>query len=63
MHKSISCDGHSLYPAFPYTAFAKINDQDVFVLYAHLHTLPAVSAPIPQSEMVGPLNMCLVNAV
>ena len=35
MREGISRDGHHLYPAFPYTAFAKTSDDDLQALYAY----------------------------
>ncbi|MBQ2262968.1 MAG: molybdopterin-dependent oxidoreductase [Loktanella sp.] len=63
MRRGISRDGHNLYPAFPYTSFAKIMPDDMFALYAYLQTLPAVSAPTPASQMIAPVNLRPVNAV
>ena len=48
MREGISRDGHHLYPAFPYTAFAKMGDDDLVALYAYLMAQPAVeAAPLP----------------
>ena len=44
MREGISRDGHHLYPAFPYTAFAKTSDDDLTALYAYLMAQPAVRA-------------------
>jgi nicotinate dehydrogenase subunit B len=35
MREGVSRDGHYLYPAFPYTAFAKTSDDDLQALYAY----------------------------
>ncbi|WP_371743817.1 molybdopterin cofactor-binding domain-containing protein [Mangrovicoccus sp. HB161399] len=63
MRKGISREGHNLYPAFPYTAFAKIDGQDMQALYAYLQTLEPVTAATPKSEMLAPVNLRPVNAV
>ena len=42
MHEGISRGGKRLFPAFPYTSFTKVSDQDVDALYAYLRSLKAV---------------------
>jgi nicotinate dehydrogenase subunit B len=54
MREGISRDGHHLYPAFPYTAFAKLNDADIEALYAHLMQQPAVANPCRQRACAFP---------
>jgi nicotinate dehydrogenase subunit B len=52
-----SRDGHGLYPVFPYTAFARLSDDDITALYAHLMAQPAVAAPaIPANAMRFPFG-------
>lgn len=63
MRRGISRDGHNLYPAFPYTAFATLTDADMFALYAHLQTLEPVRQETPQARMLGPVALRPVNAV
>jgi len=57
MREGISRDGRHLYPAFPFTSFAKTSDQDLTALYAYLMAQPPVSAPTPPAQMVFPFNM------
>lgn len=57
MREGVSRDGRHLYPAFPYTAFAKTSDDDLFALYAYLQTLKPVSAPTPAAEMQAPFGV------
>jgi nicotinate dehydrogenase subunit B len=57
MRQGISRDGHALYPAFPYTAFASISDDDMTALYAWLMQRPAVSQATPQADMGFPFGM------
>ncbi len=54
MRAGISRDGHNLYPAFPYTSFAKMQEDDLFALYAYLQTLPPVAQTTPKAEMSVP---------
>ncbi|MGE4533099.1 c-type cytochrome [Halomonas sp.] len=56
MRQGISRDGKQLYPAFPYTAFAKISDTDMQALYAYLMSQPAASAEIPSNALSFPFN-------
>ncbi len=41
MHEGIAPGGKHLFPAFPYTAFTKVTDQDVEAIFAYLKTLKA----------------------
>ncbi|SEM41801.1 nicotinate dehydrogenase subunit B [Gemmobacter aquatilis] len=63
MRHGISRDGKNLYPVFPYTAFARIEAEDMFALYAYLQTLPPVAQPTPQAAMLAPVNLRPVNAL
>lgn len=63
MRRGISRDGKNLYPAFPYTAFAKITPDDMFALYAYLQTLPAVRSETAPAQMLAGVNLRPVNAV
>ncbi|MBT2323577.1 molybdopterin-dependent oxidoreductase [Variovorax paradoxus] len=57
MREGISRDGHHLYPAFPYTAFAKTSDDDLQALYAYFMSLPAVHAPTPEAKLKFPFGL------
>ncbi|MBS0426000.1 MAG: molybdopterin-dependent oxidoreductase [Proteobacteria bacterium] len=66
MREGISRDGRHLYPAFPYTAFAKTSDDDLQALYAYLQSLPAVKAGarvdgspaiLPANDLRFPFNL------
>lgn len=57
MRDGISRDGRHLYPAFPYTAFAKTSDDDLQALYAFLMSQPAVSSATPPAELRFPFNI------
>ena len=56
MREGISRDGRHLYPAFPYTAFARLSDDDLTALYAYLMSQPAVAAAPPATELAFPFN-------
>ena len=57
MREGVSRDGHHLYPAFPYTAFAKTTDDDLQALYAYFMSLPPVGAETPQSQLKFPFGL------
>jgi len=57
MREGISRDGRHLYPAFPYTAFAKMNDDDLTALYAYLMAQPAVRAEVPATALAFPFSL------
>lgn len=57
MREGISREGHALYPAFPYTAFAQMRDEDMMALYAYLMTQAPVSSRPPKTQLVFPFNL------
>ena len=57
MREGISRDGKHLYPAFPYTAFAKMGDDDLTALYAYLMAQPAVRAEVPKTALAFPFSV------
>ncbi len=63
MREGISRDGHYLYPAFPYTSYAKTTDEDLTALYAYLMAQPAVKSTPPQTGLAFPYNIRPLMAV
>jgi nicotinate dehydrogenase subunit B len=57
MREGISRDGHLLYPAFPYTSFTWMTDDDLTALYAYLMSRPAVRAQVPETKLAFPFSM------
>lgn len=57
MREGIHRDGRHLYPAFPYTHFAKANDADLQALYAYLMAQAPVRAETPKNELAFPFNL------
>ena len=57
MRQGISRDGHNLYPAFPYTSFARMDADDMLSLYAYLQTLTPVRQETPNAQIVAPANI------
>jgi nicotinate dehydrogenase subunit B len=56
MRDGIARDGSHLYPAFPYTAFARMSEPDIMALYAYLMSQPAVKNMPPKTRLPFPLN-------
>lgn len=54
MRQGISRDGRNLYPAFPYSAFAGMEETDLKALYAYLQSLEPVFAKTPEAQMQVP---------
>ena len=63
MREGISRDGHYLYPAFPYTSYAKTTDDDLTALYAYLMAQPAVQSTPPETRLDFPYNIRPLMAV
>jgi mono/diheme cytochrome c family protein len=57
MRDGVARDGSHLLPAFPYTHFTKLTDEDVKALYAFLMTRPAVVAENRANAIGFPYNM------
>ena len=57
MREGVHRDGRRLYPAFPYTAFARVGDADMQSLYAYLMAQPAVVATPPETRLAFPFNL------
>ena len=50
-------DGTHLYPAFPYTSFAKMTDTDIASIYLYMKTVRPVHAPAKSNELQFPYNL------
>ena len=57
MRDGIHRDGRHLYPAFPYTHFAKTTDADLQALYAYLLAQAPVRAEGPTTKLAFPFNL------
>jgi mono/diheme cytochrome c family protein len=60
LRRGVRADGRRLYPAMPYTAYAKITDDDVKALYAYfmLGVAPVDTAP-PEARLPFPFDVRL----
>ena len=56
MKAGIRPDGSHLYPAFPYTDFAKMTDEDIASLFLYLQSVEPVVATPPANELDFPFN-------
>lgn len=54
-----SPEGQHYYPAFPYSTYARMTDQDVADLWAFMQTLPAVSRENAPHDLGFPFNIRL----
>ena len=57
LREGIAADGRHLYPAFPYTAYTKVTDQDVHAIYAFLRSLKPVRYTPPPNAMHFPFSV------
>ncbi|MER8416047.1 cytochrome c [Mesorhizobium sp. M1329] len=57
MLKGVSPSGEHLYPAFPYTSYARMKPADIADLYAFLKTLPAVAGKAPANSLAFPFSV------
>ncbi len=57
MREGIHRDGRHLYPAFPFTHFAKASEADLQALYAYLMAQAPVRASTPHNKLAFPFNL------
>jgi len=57
LRQGVRPNGDHLYPVFPYTSFAKLNDDDIAALYAYMKTIKAVSKPARANELEFPYSI------
>jgi mono/diheme cytochrome c family protein len=56
MRHGVRNDGRDLYPAFPYTAYAKLSTDDILAIRAYLATLAPVAQPVTPNGLSFPFN-------
>lgn len=56
MRQGVARDGRLLYPAFPYTHYTKLAQDDIDALYAFFMTRPAIEAPARENRMRFPFG-------
>ena len=58
MRRGIRADDAHLYPAMPYTAYAKVSDDDISALYAYfMREVPPVDTPSRRTDLPCPFNV------
>ena len=57
MRHGVDREGQYLYPAFPYTAFSRVTDEDMKALYAFLMSEPAVENTPPKTALNFPYSV------
>ncbi len=57
VRRGISPDGRHYYPAFPYTSYSRMSDEDVADLFAFMQTLPAVEGQAPDHGLWFPFTL------
>lgn len=57
MQRGVSPEGESYYPAFPYTSYARMSEQDIADLFAFMQRLPAVAGEAAPNELSFPFNI------
>ncbi|WP_255774493.1 cytochrome c [Microbulbifer zhoushanensis] len=56
MREGVSADGSHLYPAFPYTHYKNVTDEDLDALYAYFMTREPVDHTPPENALRFPFN-------
>lgn len=56
LRKGISPEGLPYYPAFPYSFYTGLSDQDIADLWAAFQTVPAVADSVPEHELSFPFS-------
>ncbi len=62
MREGVTQSGSHLFPAFPYTHFTKLSDDDTSDLYAYIMSQSAIQAEPPENTLEFPFNIRLLLA-
>lgn len=57
VRQGISPEGQPYYPAFPYTFYARLSDQEIADLWAAFQTVPAVAQPSRPQQLIFPFSL------
>jgi len=57
MMRGVAPDGSHYYPAFPYTSYARMSEQDVVDLFAFIKTLPSVEGKTKGHDLSFPFSV------
>jgi len=58
----IAPNGDHYYPAFPFTFYAQLSDQDVVDLWAYMQNVPSISVPSQPHQLNWPFNQRILMA-
>ncbi|MFQ3200008.1 MAG: mono/diheme cytochrome c family protein [Zhongshania sp.] len=62
MREGVSRDGSHLFPAFPYTHFKHLSDEDISSLYAYVMTRKPIAEQPPKNQLQFPFNLRFLQA-
>jgi len=63
LRKGVRADGKYLYPAMPYTSYAKVSDDDIRAMYAYfMQGVAPVDTPAPRTSLPFPFDIRLAMA-
>ena len=57
LHEGLDHEGKHLYPAFPYTNYAKVTREDSDAIFAYLHSLKPVSHAVDRNQLHFPFSI------
>ena len=57
MRHGVRPDNEHLYPAFPYTAYTRISNEDIAAIYAYIQSIPPINQTAPENELSFPFNI------
>ena len=57
LREGVSPDGDPYYPAFPYSFYTRLSDQDIADLWVAFKTVPPVAKGAPEHELSFPFNI------
>ena len=57
MRHGVRPNGEHLYPAFPYTSFTKVPNEDIAAMFAYLRSIPPIKKDARTNELSFPFNM------
>ncbi|SEG76265.1 cytochrome c [Marinobacterium lutimaris] len=64
LRNGVAADGSRLYPAMPYTAYAKLTDEDIHALYSYfMHGVEPVDNPTSETVLPFPMNLRFSMAI
>lgn len=58
----VSKDGHALFPLMNYSAFGRLDKEDIYSIIAYLRALPSISNDVPKTRLDFPVSL-LVNTM